>query len=231
VRQSRALRGIEATFPELPGRSPARAFASVAERRETFSSDCGLFQGKPRCLDEQERRGARTFDVRALRVRRARHACAIDHSGAAAAVCCAARGFSGPVYATPATIDLLGVMLPDSAYPGDGNREVQGRRRSDRAARRSTGDGHRRRGSRRFRARRATACTVLPTPNAACRLLRPRRDATLYTTPHARPAFGSVEQGIILGYILGRDRRALGRRRRAARKLVFSGDLGQPGRP
>ena len=38
----------------------------------------------------------------------------IDHSGLLPRL--AALGFRGPVYATPATHDLCGVMLPDAAY-------------------------------------------------------------------------------------------------------------------
>ncbi len=73
--------------------------------------DCGLFQGR---RDESERRnrylGFDPKDVHAVLVSHAH----IDHSGALPAL--AKHGFSGQVFATRATGDLMEVMLADSAH-------------------------------------------------------------------------------------------------------------------
>jgi metallo-beta-lactamase family protein len=73
--------------------------------------DCGLFQGKK----ELRQRNWETppFDPSALDAIVLTHA-HIDHTGYLPKV--VRSGFNGPVYATPATIDLLGLLLPDAAY-------------------------------------------------------------------------------------------------------------------
>ena len=76
-----------------------------------FLLDCGMFQGG--------RSGARRnaakwrFRPEALRFVLLSHA-HIDHSGLLPRL--VASGFRGRIHCTPATADLLGVMLPDSAY-------------------------------------------------------------------------------------------------------------------
>ena len=71
-----------------------------------FLVDCGMFQGgretRARNLDPWD------FDPGEIDFVLLTHA-HIDHSGLLPRLC--ALGFSGPVYATPATVDLLGVML------------------------------------------------------------------------------------------------------------------------
>jgi len=73
--------------------------------------DCGLFQG----LKELRLRNWAPLPIDLARLRSVvlTHA-HIDHSGYLPRV--VAKGFRGPVYATPATCDLLGVMLPDAAH-------------------------------------------------------------------------------------------------------------------
>src|SRR5512139_1526979 len=73
--------------------------------------DCGLFQG----LKELRQRNwaPLPIDLERLRAVVLTHA-HIDHSGYLPRVI--AKGFRGPVYATPATCDLLHVMLPDAAH-------------------------------------------------------------------------------------------------------------------
>lgn len=73
--------------------------------------DCGLFQG----LKELRLRNWTTLPIDLARL------CAvvlthahIDHSGYLPRV--VAKGFRGPIYATPGTCDLLRVMLPDAAH-------------------------------------------------------------------------------------------------------------------
>jgi metallo-beta-lactamase family protein len=91
-----------------------------------FLVDCGLFQGG-RDADAKNA-SALDFDVKALDFVILTHA-HIDHSGLLPRL--AARGFRGPIYATPATIDLLGVMLPDSAHIQEKDAEWAREREAD----------------------------------------------------------------------------------------------------
>ena len=72
--------------------------------------DCGLFQGRRR--ESRQRNlelGLEPREVDAVVLSHAH----IDHSGALPSLC--KQGYSGPVYATPATRDLCAVMLQDAA--------------------------------------------------------------------------------------------------------------------
>ena len=75
-----------------------------------FLIECGMFQGG-RAGDAKNRRFA--FDPREIAFVLLSHA-HIDHSGLIPRL--VARGFAGAVYATQATCDLLGVMLPDAGH-------------------------------------------------------------------------------------------------------------------
>ena len=76
-----------------------------------FLVDCGMHQGS----DEDEALNYEDFefDPRELDFVVMTHA-HIDHSGRLPRL--VKKGFEGPIYATPPTIDLLGIMLLDSAY-------------------------------------------------------------------------------------------------------------------
>jgi metallo-beta-lactamase family protein len=83
--------------------------------------DCGLFQGGAEARRKNE--APPRFDPRALALVVLTHA-HIDHSGLLPRLC--ALGFRGPIHATPATCDLLKVMLPDAAHVQE--READGSR-------------------------------------------------------------------------------------------------------
>ena len=73
--------------------------------------DCGLFQG----LKELRQRNWASVPIDLARLRAVilTHA-HIDHSGYLPRL--VSKGYKGPVFATPGTCDLLGVMLPDAAH-------------------------------------------------------------------------------------------------------------------
>lgn len=73
--------------------------------------DCGLFQGKRK--EAFERNRSLRVSPRKVAAVVLSHA-HIDHSGNLPTL--VRRGFRGPIYATPATIDLCEIMLRDSAY-------------------------------------------------------------------------------------------------------------------
>jgi len=81
----------------------------VGERRVLL--DCGLYQGKRKEAFERNRN--LPFEPKALDAVVLSHA-HIDHSGNLPTL--VRRGYRGPVYATPATVDLCDIMLRDSAY-------------------------------------------------------------------------------------------------------------------
>src|SRR5436189_768495 len=72
--------------------------------------DCGLYQGQRE--EAFKRNRAFGFDLKAVTAVILSHA-HIDHSGALPALVKA--GWSGPIFATPATADLAAIMLQDSA--------------------------------------------------------------------------------------------------------------------
>ena len=155
----------------------------------TFLIDCGMFQGG-RAADLKNRRFG--FDPRRIDFVLLSHA-HIDHSGLIPRL--VASGFRGPVYATRATCDLLGVMLPDSGHLQEREAERDGG-----SALYTEADA---RNSLRRLQQVEYDSEILPHPSVRCRF----RDA------------GHILGSAILDIRLGKTR------------LVFSGDLGQPGHP
>jgi len=155
----------------------------------SFLVDCGMFQGG-RAADEKNSRFA--FDPRTIAFVLLTHA-HIDHSGLLPRL--VSQGFTGAIYATQATCDLAGVMLPDSAHL------------QERAA-----DWR----------RQAPLYTVEEAQRALTCLVPVAYDAEV--RPHAAVRCRFRDAGHILGS-------AILEVFVGGRKLVFSGDLGQPGRP
>jgi metallo-beta-lactamase family protein len=177
----------------------------------SFLVDCGMFQGGRDAGESNAT--ALDFDVRKLDFALLTHA-HIDHSGLLPRL--AARGFGGPVYATPATIDLLAVMLPDSAHIQEMEAErsrMPAARRRDRGA----GGGDRDDGP---------LYTVSEAERSLALLSPVGYDTVVARGKSVR--FRFREAGHILGSAIIEVWIDAGG---ATRKLVFSGDLGQPGRP
>lgn len=85
--------------------------------------DCGLFQGR---REESNRRNREFgFDSKSVHAVVLSHA-HIDHSGALPSL--VKQGFRGPIYATPASVDLGKVMLEDSAHIHERDVEIVSRR-------------------------------------------------------------------------------------------------------
>ena len=181
-----------------------------------FLVDCGLFQGGGDADDKNL--GALDFDARAIDFVVVTHA-HIDHSGLLPRL--AARGFCGPIYATPPTVDLIGVMFPDSAHIQELDAEwAQERAQRDSARSRHCGGGA-------SGVRSVVPLYTVPDAERCLRQLRPVSYDT-FSEPAASVRFRFRNAGHILGSaILELWVDTPG----GQRKLVFSGDLGQPGRP
>ncbi|MFT3850951.1 MAG: MBL fold metallo-hydrolase [Propionivibrio sp.] len=174
-----------------------------------FLVDCGMFQGGPDARMKNLRALNFGFDVRDIDFVLLTHA-HIDHSGLLPRL--AVLGFRGPIYATPATIDLLEVLLPDSAHIQEKESERLLRHRS----RRGKGE----------HGAPAPLYTVAQA-QSALRLLRP--------IPYGQP-FQVVESITArfhdAGHILGSAWiEVMADDDGRPRRLVFSGDLGMPARP
>jgi metallo-beta-lactamase family protein len=170
-----------------------------------FLVDCGMFQGGREARERNLK--AWPFDPRQIDFVLLTHA-HIDHSGLLPRLC--ALGFRGSVFTTRATVDLLSVMLLDSAFIQEGEWARAQRKRS--------------------RQPRADAPALLYTVAQAEACLE-QLQGTSYdedVQPHASVRCRFRDAGHILGSaILEVWVTEKGR----TRKSVFSGDLGQPGRP
>lgn len=172
-----------------------------------FLVDCGMFQGLG---SNDKNRDALDFDVSKLDFAMLTHA-HIDHSGLVPLL--VARGFGGAIYTTHATCDLLEVMLLDSAHIQEKDAEWA-----------------------RVRERRGETLrdpdsvepiyNVAEARNSLRQLHGVGYDVEVHPHPTVKARFRDA--GHILGSaILEVWLEVEG----VTRKLVFSGDLGQPGHP
>jgi metallo-beta-lactamase family protein len=171
-----------------------------------FLVDCGMFQGGREA--RAQNRHDWTFDPKSLDFVLLTHA-HIDHSGLLPRLW--AFGFRGPIYATAATTDLAAVMLADSAYIQESEWMRMERRRGRK--RRLAGDEYPL-----YTVTHAQACMSL--------FERVAYDQEFTPGPGVRCRFRDA------GHILGSAIIELWLDSPAGtRKVVCSGDLGQPGRP
>ena len=169
-----------------------------------FLVDCGMFQGGA----ESDRKNSRPFPVppSSIDFVLVTHA-HLDHTGLLPKI--ALDGFRGPVYATPATADLMRVMLPDSGHIQEREAEWHTRK----ALRAGRGDGR-----------------PLYTEKEAFAVL-PRLKSVPYGETVAL-APGIVARFRDAGHILGSAIVSVTVRDGGREKVfVFTGDLGHKGLP
>ncbi|MBU1691854.1 MAG: MBL fold metallo-hydrolase, partial [Gammaproteobacteria bacterium] len=175
-----------------------------------FLVDCGMFQGgrEANKLNTQPFK----FLPREIAFVLLTHA-HIDHSGLLPKL--VAAGFDGQIYTTTATADLLGVMLPDSAHIQEIEASRENRRREENP-----------RKKRKFGAEATPLYSMAEAEICLGRLEPVSYDAQI--SPHPSVQCSFRDAGHILGsaiievWVKGGDKQT---------KLVFSGDLGQPGQP
>lgn len=166
--------------------------------------DCGMFQGSK--ATEALNRRPFPYDVSEVEAVLLTHA-HIDHSGLLPRLCKA--GFRGRIYATNATADLCRIMLPDSAHIQEFEAEFANRkgRRAGRAPVEPL-----------YTVDDAYVCLkqFAPTPY----------ESAIAVMPNVTALFRDA------GHILGSSIIELTVAENGSpQKLVFSGDLGQPGQP
>jgi len=166
-----------------------------------FLVDCGMFQGGREAAERNREKFP--FDPGLIDFVLVTHA-HIDHSGLLPKLVKA--GYSGPIYATHATADLLTVMLLDSAH-------IQ-----EEEARRRQRHGRKKVPPPLYKLEDAEAC--LEQVNSVS------YDQKM--SPHRSVECRFVDAGHILGSAIIEIWVTEGER---TIKIVFSGDLGQPGRP
>lgn len=171
-----------------------------------FLVDCGMVQGGRDALARNH--NPFDFDPKSIDFVLLTHA-HIDHSGLLPKLTRA--GFEGPIYMTSATADLLQVMLPDSAHIQES--DVERARRYARSAQ-----------------DKIALLPPLYTMEDAQDCLRQVRPVAYdqELTPHAGVRCRFRDAGHILGSAIIE---VWVSEAAQTTKLVFSGDLGQPGRP
>jgi metallo-beta-lactamase family protein len=171
-----------------------------------FLVDCGMFQGGREADAKNYARFA--FDPATLDFVLLTHA-HIDHSGLLPRL--VAAGFRGPIYTTAATCDLLEVMLVDSAHIQE--KEAEWKQKAN-----TRGAG------------KPPLYTVAEVTRTLHQLKPVAYDTALEPHPAVRCLFRDA------GHIIGaaiielwvQDGKQTNMQ---TRKIVFSGDIGQPGRP
>jgi len=167
-----------------------------------FLADCGMFQGG-RDADLKNQKFP-AFDPKSIDFVLLTHA-HIDHSGMLPRL--AALGFNGPIYTTKASLDLLKVMLPDSAH-------IQAKEAEWTAQHPERNHNHN---------HKTLPLYTLEDAESALALV----ETVAYEVkiqPHASVTCRFLDAGHILGS-------AIIEVWAGGKKIVFSGDLGQPGRP
>lgn len=172
-----------------------------------FLVDCGMFQGGRSAAYKNLR--ALDFRLRDIDFVLLTHA-HLDHSGLVPRL--VTLGYRGPIYATQATVDLLTVMLLDAAHIQEKETEWKNRRARAHNARSLSNA--------------APLYTVEQARTSLASLRKLRYDEMMSPLSGVRCRFR--EAGHILGSaIIELEIDADGRTHR----VVFTGDLGQPGRP
>ncbi len=171
-----------------------------------FLVDCGMYQGGRDAVARNHAPFA--FDPKTIDFVLLTHA-HIDHSGLLPKL--TREGFRGPIITTTATADLLGIMLPDSAHIQESD--------ALRAQRKS--------GSKRHRDKLLAPIYTMKDARDCLRQIRPidydqEISANAAVRCRFRDAGHILGSAIIEVWISEKERTT---------KLVFSGDLGQPGRP
>ena len=178
----------------------SKHLVTVGERRVLL--DCGLFQGL-KALRERNW-AAPPFAADGVEAVVLSHA-HVDHSGALPLL--VRRGFSGPIYCTPGTADLLEILLLDAAHLQEEEAEFANRHRTS---------------------KHSPALPLYTTADAqaALRLLEPRPyGAAFDVAPDLQATFRRA------GHILGSATVSLTYGAPRPHTLVFSGDLGRWDRP
>ncbi|HVW09435.1 MAG TPA: MBL fold metallo-hydrolase [Bryobacteraceae bacterium] len=164
----------------------------------TVLLDCGMFQGRRK--EAEKLNHDMPFPARSIDAVVLSHA-HIDHSGRLPLL--VKQGFCGPIYATPATIDLCASMLRDTAHIAESDAEFVNRHHPDMEPAEPLFT-------------RADADATMP-------LFRP----LAYRTP-VQVAGGLTLEFFDAGHILGSASATLSD---GKTKLGFSGDVGRPGLP
>ncbi|WP_066338524.1 MBL fold metallo-hydrolase [Azohydromonas lata] len=171
----------------------------VEHRGRRLLVDCGLFQGwKPLRELNWEPLPFAPGEVDAVLLTHAH----LDHAGALPLL--VRQGFAGPVLATPATADLCGLLLPDSAHIQEEDAAYANRHHTS----------------------RHLPAEPLYTSEDAQRALRHLQPLPLHTATEVIP--GVTARFSRAGHILGAASLTL---EAEGRTLLFSGDLGRPDDP
>ncbi len=179
----------------------------VDHARGSFLVDCGLFQGGREA--ERKNREALGFDLHDIDFVLLTHA-HLDHTGLVPRL--VALGYKGRIFATAATVDLLGVMLMDSAHIQE--KEAEWALRSTRSRKAGRGGNL------------VPLYTVEQARHSLGRLRAIGFDEMIEVGHGVRCRFRNA------GHILGSAIIEIDVEERGhTRRLVVSGDLGQPMRP